>query len=223
MILATLAVASAISASAGAGGGGGGEADRADAPRFRADTKRITGDVRRRITGSSWHRGCPVPRSRLRLIRATHWDFERDVEWGALIVHRNHKRRIVRALRDLFEERFPIRRMKLIDRYGADDHRSMDADNTSAFNCRFVNGTNRWSMHAYGKAIDVNPIENPYVTSGGHVSPPAGEPYADRSRRAKGMIRHGDATWRAFRTADWEWAGDWSGTRDYQHFSSNGR
>ena len=218
-----LAVAAATAAGAGAGGGAGAAGDRADAPRFRADTKRITGDVRRRITGSSWHRGCPVSRSRLRLIRATHWDFERDVEWGALIVHRNHKRRIVRVLRGLFEERFPIRRMNLIDRYGADDHRSMDADNTSAFNCRFVNGTNRWSMHAYGRAIDVNPIENPYVTSGGHVSPPAGEPYADRSRRARGMIRHGDATWEAFRDAGWEWAGDWSGTRDYQHFSANGR
>ena len=66
-------------------------------------------------------------------------------------------------MKRLFRERFPIRRMKLIDSYGADDHRSMNADNTSAFNCRFVAGTNRWSMHAYGKAIDLNPIENPYV------------------------------------------------------------
>lgn len=195
---------------------------RAQAPRFDADTKRITGRVRRTITGSSWHQGCPVPRSKLRLIRATYWDFQRDVERGALIVHKRHMRRIVGVLRDLFDDRFPIRRMNLIDRYGADDHRSMEADNTSAFNCRFVNGTNRWSMHAYGKAIDINPIENPYVTPSGYVSPPAGRPYADRSRDAKGMIHRADGTYDAFRDAGWRWGGDWSGTRDYQHFSSNG-
>ena len=97
----------------------------------------------------------------------------------------------------LFEQRFPIRRIELIDRYGADDHRSMNADNTSAFNCRFVAGTERWSMHAYGKAIDINPIENPYV-SGSHVSPPAGEEFADRSRNAEGMIHAGDEVVKAF-------------------------
>lgn len=222
-IPAALVVATSLSVAVAARPSADPEARQAAAPRFEADTKRITGAIRKRITGSSWRRGCPVPRSKLRLIRATHWDFEREVEWGALIVHRNHKRRIVRALRELFEERFPIRKMNLIDKYGADDRRSMSADNTSAFNCRFVAGTSRWSMHAYGKAIDVNPIENPYVTSSGYVSPPEGEPYADRSRDARGMIHHGDEAWDAFRDAGWKWGGDWSGTRDYQHFSANGR
>jgi poly-gamma-glutamate synthesis protein (capsule biosynthesis protein) len=99
----------------------------------------------------------------------------------------------------------------------------MEADNTSAFNCRFVAGTQRWSMHAYGRAIDINPVENPYV-SGSHVSPPAGAPFADRSRDAAGMIHAGDAVVRAFkRRAGWKWGGSWpGGTRDYQHFSSNG-
>ena len=196
---------------------------RAAAPRFEASTSQITGEVRKRITGSSWHRGCPVARRTLRLVRATHWDFQREVERGAVIVHRKHKRKIIHVLRDLFEARFPIRKMHLIDRYGADDRRSMEADNTSAFNCRYVNGTTRWSRHAYGKAIDVNPVENPYVTPSGYVSPAAGRPYADRSRDAKGMIHHGDAAHRAFRDVGWSWGGDWSGTRDYQHFSSNGR
>jgi hypothetical protein len=112
--------------------------------------------------------------------------------------------------------------MVLIDRYGADDHRSMRDDNTSAFNCRFVNGTNRWSMHAYGRAIDINPRENPYV-SGGFVSPPEGRPYADRSDRRKGMLyRRGSVARPMKRIIGWEWAGDWPGARDYQHFSSNG-
>jgi hypothetical protein len=127
------------------------------------------------------------------------------------------------VMRRLFRSEFPIRRMELIERYGADDHRSMSADNTSAFNCRYVAGTSRWSMHAYGKAIDLNPVENPYV-SGDHVSPPAGEPFADRSRDAAGMVHAGDRVIRAFsRKAGWKWGGSWPGsTRDYQHFSSNG-
>ena len=163
--------------------------------------------MREQITGSSWRRGCPVPRRRLRLIRATrYWDFDRDVELGPLIVHQAEEAGDgSKALRALFNARFQIRKMHLIDRYGADDHRSMDADNTSAFNCRFVAGTNRWSEHAYGRAIDINPIENPYVVRG-HVSPPAGRPYADRSRREKGMIHHGDDAWDAFRDVGWEWA-----------------
>ena len=90
-------------------------------------------------------------------------------------------------MRVLYRRKYPIRRMRLIDAYGSDDRRSMAADNTSAFNCRFVAGTTRWSMHAYGTAIDLNPIENPYV-AGSHVSPPAGRPYADRSSR--GPRRH---------------------------------
>jgi D-alanyl-D-alanine carboxypeptidase len=192
-------------------------------PRFEADTKRITGEVRKRITGSSWRKGCPVPRRNLRLIRASFWDFQRDVERGALIVHKKEKREMVKALRALFDARFRIRKMDLVDRYGADDHRSMNADNTSAFNCRFVAGTTRWSEHAYGRAIDINPIENPYVTPSGHVSPPAGRPFVDRSRHAKGMIHHGDRAWDAFHDVGWEWGGDWSGTKDYQHFSSTGR
>ena len=83
---------------------------------------------------------------------------------------------MVRAMRRLFRLHFPIRRMRLVDAYGADDHRSMDADNTSAFNCRFVSGTDRWSEHAYGRAIDVNPIENPYADGDGYVSPPRRRP-----------------------------------------------
>jgi hypothetical protein len=207
--LTLLAVAASVA--------GGGE------PRFEGHSEPIRGQIEERIVGSSWHRGCPVHHSKLRLLELTHWGFDGDVHRGRLIVHRNEDRAILRVMKRLFKKRYPIRRMELIDRYGADDHRSMNADNTSAFNCRFVAGTTRWSMHAYGKAIDINPIENPYV-SGSHVSPPAGEPYADRSRDAKGMIHAGDEVVKAFaRKAGWEWGGSWPGTtKDFQHFSSNG-
>jgi hypothetical protein len=191
---------------------------------FDGSSEPIRGDVRERIVGSSWHPGCPVGLDKLRLLRLDHVGFDGDVHRGRLVIHQRHDDEILAVFRRLYELGFPIRRMKLIDRYGADDHRSMAADNTSAFNCRFVAGTTRWSMHAYGTAIDVNPVENPYV-SGSHVSPPAGEPFADRSRDGRGMIDGGDAVVEAFRRlAGWKWGGRWSGSpKDYQHFSASGR
>ena len=123
----------------------------------------------------------------------------------------------------LFDARFPIRRMELVDRYQGDDDRSMAADNTSAFNCRFATGSNRvWSEHAYGWAVDVNPRENPYV-AGDFVAPPGGRPYADRSLDAPGMIHPGDAVVRAFSSVGWGWGGSWRSLQDYQHFSLTGR
>ena len=114
--------------------------------------------------------------------------------------------------------------MRLIDAYGGDDRRSMRADNTSAFNCRDVAGRpGVWSQHAYGRAIDINPVENPYVSPDGSVSPRKGRRFADRSRDGRGMIHRGDTAVRAFRRQGWEWGGAWSGAKDYQHFSSNGR
>jgi len=191
-------------------------------PRFEGRSEPIRGKVEERIVGSSWHPGCPVALSKLRLLELTHWGFDGEVHRGRLVVHAGHDQEILAVMKRLFAKRFPIRRIELVDRYGADDHRSMNADNTSAFNCRFAAGTERWSMHAYGLAIDINPIENPYV-SGSHVSPPAGAEFADRSRDAEGMIHAGDVVVRAFeRKAGWEWGGLWSSPVDYQHFSSSG-
>lgn len=190
---------------------------------FLFEASKIDAQTRERITGSSWHPGCPVGIESLRLIHLRFWGFDSDVHRGKLIVHRDAVSAIRSAMRTMFRNHFRIRRMRLIDDYGADDHRSMDADNTSAFNCREVAGKpGVWSRHAYGRAIDINTIENPYVTPSGYVSPPAGRAYADRSRHAPGMIHSGDATTRAFAAAGWGWAGDWSGTKDYQHFSSTG-
>jgi hypothetical protein len=193
-------------------------------PPFDGSSAPISGHVRERIVGSTWHEGCPVGVGKLRLLRVTYWGFDDERHRGRLVVHRRFDDEIIAVMRRLYRLRFPIRRMQLIDRYDADDHRSMAADNTSAFNCRFVAGTSRWSMHAYGLAIDLNPVENPYV-SGDHVSPPAGEAYADRSREAPGMVHRGDRVVKAFeRIAGWEWAGAWPGqTKDYQHFSATGR
>ena len=175
------------------------------------------------MTGLSWHPGCPVPLRDLRLVRARHWGFDGRVHTGRLVVHRDVARAVVRVLRRLYAARFPIRRMVPVDAYGASDFRSIEADNTSAFNCRFVEGTTRWSEHAYGRAIDLNPIENPYVSAGGTTSHRASRRYLRRSPDRPGMAVEGGVVVRAFDAAGWGWGGRWSGDRDYQHFSASGR
>jgi hypothetical protein len=191
-------------------------------PRFRGSVSASDRSTRSRMRWS-WRPGCPVGFADLRLLRLDHWGFDRRVHRGELVVHRDQARRVLGVMERLFRLGYPIRRMRLVDIYRADDDRSMAANNTSAFNCRRVSGSSRWSEHAFGRAIDVNPLRNPYVTSGGRVSPPAGRPYANRARRAAGMIHGGDAVVRAFAAAGWRWGGYWSGSKDYQHFSSTGR
>ena len=194
---------------------------RAADPVFHGSISVIDAQLRERMTGSSWHSGCPVRIRDLRLLKLAHWGFDGTVRHGRLIVHEYQAPRVKRVFEKLFYAHFRIRGMRLIDAYNGSDDRSGDANNTSAFNCRFVAGTRRWSQHAYGRAIDINPIRNPYV-AGSHVSPEAGRPYADRSRYARGMIHGGDAVVRAFAVANWTWGGYWRYPKDYMHFSRNG-
>ena len=190
-------------------------------PPYHATIDRLDAATRAEMTGVSWHRGCPVPLRALRVLHVTIWGFDRQAHRGELIVHRRWADDLTRVFRRIYRARFPVRRMRPVDRYDGSDQRSMRADNTSAFNCRFVAGTTRWSQHAYGRALDLDPVENPYV-SGDHVSPPAGRRFADRSLHRRGMVHRGDVVWRAFHRIGWEWGGSWSGAKDYQHFSSTG-
>ena len=190
-------------------------------PPYRATVERLDHATRREMTGVSWHRGCPVPLRALRVLHVTIWGFDRAAHRGELIVHRRWAEELALVFRRIYRDRFAIRRMRPVDRYDGDDRRSMRADNTSAFNCRFVAGTSRWSQHAYGRAIDLNPVENPYV-AGDHVSPRAGRRFADRSLDRRGMVHRGDVVWRAFHRLGWGWGGSWSFAQDYQHFSSTG-
>jgi hypothetical protein len=192
-------------------------------PEYIATIKPLPDGIRRWMNGVSWRPGCPVPLRDLRLVNLRYWGFDRQAHIGKLVVHADVAKRIAGTFGRLYEVSFPIRRMRLVDYYGADDRTSMEHDNTSAFNCRWRAGQpGVWSQHAYGRAIDLNPVENPYVWSGG-VSPWNGAPYVDRSDRRRGMIFHGDAVWWAFRNRSWEWGGDWTSVKDYQHFSRNGR
>jgi D-alanyl-D-alanine carboxypeptidase len=167
----------------------------------------------------SYRAGCPVPPARLRTVRVSYWDFRGAEQEGAIVVARGVAADVVSVFRRLWQARFPIRRLRPVAEYGGSDEASMAADNTSGFNCRFVGGTRRWSLHAYGVAIDVNPVENPYV-QGARVSPPAGRAYRDRSRLRKGMAVEGGVLVRAFAAVGWKWGASFG---DYQHFSTTGR
>jgi len=189
---------------------------------FTGSVSRIDRETRRLMVGSSWHAGCPTRIRDLRLVNVTYRGFDDRPQHGRLAVHRTWADEILVVFRRLYREGFPIRRVRLVDRFDADDRESMRHDNTSAFNCRFVAGTTSWSQHAFGRAIDINPVENPYV-DGSHVSPRRGRRYLDRSDVRPGMIVRGGVVLRAFQRIGWGWGGAWSSAKDYQHFSANGR
>lgn len=200
-------------------------AREAAAPPFTFSARRLGPTTRAQVEGSSWHRGCPVALDALRLLRIGYWDFGGRAHVGRMIVAAPAVPAMRRAFAALFEARFPIRRMRLVDDYGASDFASIAADKTSAFNCRNATGSSRFSEHAYGRAVDVNPIENPYVYPDGTTVHAASRRYLDRSRHRPGMAFHGGVLVRAFAAAGWRWGGEWRppSATDYQHFSSTGR
>jgi D-alanyl-D-alanine carboxypeptidase-like protein len=188
-------------------------------PPFGSGVSRVTAAQLRH----SWRPGCPVGPSRLRRVHVTYWGFDRRAHTGAFVANEDAVPALVRVFSGLYAARFPIRRMHPIDAYGGNDERSLAADNTAAFNCRYVVGAGprRWSAHAYGEAIDVNPVENPYL-EGGRVHPRAGGSYLRRSRVRPGMATPDGLLVRTFAAVGWKWGGRWTGSPDYQHFSAAG-
>ena len=172
---------------------------------------------------ASWRPGCPVPLDGLRLLTITHWGFDEQPHTGELVVHADDAESIVEVFRSLFDARFPIQQIRVVDEYGGDDNRSMAANNTSGFNCRAATGSTRWSEHAYGRAIDINPIQNPYVTRSGAVLPPEGTPHVARNPDTRGLITADGPVVAAFDAIGWRWGARWSSGKDYQHFSATGR
>jgi D-alanyl-D-alanine carboxypeptidase-like protein len=207
MHIAALALAAVLT--------GGVSAAQGARPDFSAKVEPVRwADVR-----YSYRAGCPVGPAELRAVRVSYLGFDGLAHVGSIVVARRVAQDTVAVFRRLWAERFPIKRLQPVSAYRGSDDASMAADNTSAFNCRFVGGTSRWSMHAYGEAIDVNPVENPYVR-GSIVSPPRGRAFLDRSRYRKGMAVSGGVLVRAFSSVGWKWGASFG---DYQHFSTTGR
>ena len=186
--------------------------------------------LRAELTGLFWHKGCPVSLSRLRVLTIRHWGFDRREHTGQLVVNEDVAAPLARVFVKLYELRFPIRDLQLDDAYGPHRPVADEADVSDAFECRQAvaspctssrsKGTGHWSEHAYGHAVDLNPVENPYVGCG-MTRHRASLPYLDRSRLRRGMVTPDVVA--AFRSIGWGWGGSWSGaTKDYMHFSASG-
>ena len=195
---------------------------------FHTSVQPLSSQQRADLNGPSWHRGCPVALSDLRLLTVTHWGFDGRAHTGQLVVNERFAVPLSRVSRRLYELRVPIRHMSFADAYGPSGSRPADGDVTASFECRQAvpspctggTGTGSWSMHAYGEAVDLNPVENPYVGCG-MTRDPSARRYLNRSRHLRGMVT--PAVVRAFKSIGWGWGGSWSGsTKDYMHFSSTG-
>jgi len=192
---------------------------------FSATIKPVNRYIKQRmVEGKSWHKGCPVPTSDLRYIRLIHKNFYHSERTGELIVHKDVAKEVVEIFRELYEAGYPIRQMRLVSDFGGSDWRSIEADNTSAFNCRNVStGTHKWSKHAYGLAIDINPIENPFVNKRGHIAHRASYRFKKRRHRNgsfadRAMLLKEDKAVRIFEKYGWKWGGEFTPYKDYQHF-----
>ncbi|WP_062430713.1 M15 family metallopeptidase [Herbidospora daliensis] len=188
-------------------------------PEFTSKITKVTRDQVR----YSWRPGCPVGLNDLRMITMTYWGFDDKAHTGQLVVNASVAEDVASVFKKLYDFRFPIKRMELVDKYKGDDYASIDADNTSAFNCRAATGSTNWSQHAYGLAVDLNPRENPYVEADGAHAHSNADDFVDRPLKKPGVINAGDRVVEAFASIGWGWGGDWTGTKDYQHFSKSGR
>lgn len=174
-----------------------------------------------RIYGRSYKADCTVPISDLRYVRALHVDADNRILIGEMICHKSISDDVVTILKTLFEHGYPIERMVLIDEYDADDERSMQANNSSSFNFRYISGTSKLSNHSEGLAVDINPGYNPYVRQRNGVTvvePSCAAPYADRTGSYPYKIVPGDICHSLFISHGFIWGGNWKSVKDYQHF-----
>lgn len=184
--------------------------------------------TRKAMVGVTWQPGCPVALVDLRRVVVPYVDFDGAEQTGAIVVNHDVAEEVGRVFVKLHAARFPFAKIMPIEAFGGDDDRSTIANNTSAFNCRTSFGTDglptkRWSQHAYGRAVDVNPVQNPYVLANGTVGDPNAKAFVDRTIGEPGMATGAGVLVRAFAVAGWKWGGNWRAAKDYQHFSVNGR
>jgi D-alanyl-D-alanine carboxypeptidase len=195
---------------------------------FHASIRPLSPPVRAELQRDAWHQGCPVPLSGLRVLAVSYHGFDGRRHTGRLVVNRSVAAPLARVFRRLYGLHFPIHHMSIAAAYGPRRLRPADGDVSGSFECRqavpspCVGGsrTGTWSEHAYGRAVDLNPVENPYVGCG-QSRDPASRRYFDRSRHRRGMVTAKVVG--AFRSIGWGWGGAWAGaTKDYMHFSASG-
>ncbi|WIV10430.1 M15 family metallopeptidase [Proteiniborus sp. MB09-C3] len=181
----------------------------------------LSEEITEKIVGVSWRENTPVKLDELSYIKVTYWGFDDNECMGEMVVHKKLAQEVIDIFKELYDKKFPIGKIRLIDDYDANDELSMADNNTSAFCSREVTGKKEvFSNHSYGIAIDINPIQNPYV-KGDIVLPEEGSMYLDRGNVRKGMITRDDTCYNAFKSRGWTWGGEWNGLKDYQHFEKD--
>jgi|GEM_PF-3498426 len=174
-------------------------------------------DIKTLITNSSFHENTPFGFDFLTYLTISHVDFDGAHQIGHMIVAYEIGQEVLDIFKEIFEARFPIERIRLIDFYNAEDYLSMADNNSVAFNFRVIAGTTTLSRHAFGMAIDINPVQNPYIR-GNTIWPAAGAAYTNRDDVRPGMIIRGDAVYNAFISRGWIWGGNWRSPLDFHHF-----
>ncbi len=192
---------------------------------YKSSILNITPEIKKRmLEGNSWRQGCPVGLKNLRYVKLAYVDFKGLDAMGELVVHKDVAVEVTEIFEALYAMGYPIHKMKLVSDYKGSDWQSIEADNTSAFNCRNATGSKKWSKHSYGKAIDLNPIENPYVSHSGHIAHKASLKYKKRVHKVqtpadKALLLKDDKATKIFKKYGWKWGGSWHSLKDYQHFS----
>lgn len=186
--------------------------------------QKLPAPIKKKIKGVSYRKNPNIKYKDLRYVQVRYYDFAGKVQDGELIVNKKIARKTVQIFYELYQIKYPIERMELVDEYGADDEKSMRANNTSAFNYRTVAGTSRLSKHALGLAIDINPRINPYINNKGVLTPANAKGYRQRNAKkckekyASYMIQPNSKITKIFKKYGFSWGGDWKYSKDYQHF-----
>jgi hypothetical protein len=204
--------------------------DGQERTRFAGRISPLPAPLAAEMRGTTWKPGCPVPLSDLSLLRFNYWGFDGEVKRGPMVVNASVGPDVLWVFGRLFEAQFPLKRVGLTREF-KESRLETDPNTrrsvTASFNCRPVvtpaGAGDTFSQHSFGLAVDVNPLQNPYVREDGWVRNRFARPYVDRSRSLSGMIEEDDVVVRSFATIGWAWGGHWSGGKDYMHFSLLGR
>ena len=178
----------------------------------------------KQMQGITYHKECPVPLDDLRIVNIKYLGFDDNEHFGDIVVHKDIALEVLKIFEELFTISYPIKKIFPIEKYNGDDFESIEDDNTSAFNCRKAEGSTKYSKHSYGKAIDINPLENPYVYKDGTTSHKDSVKYLIReenndSIENKAVLTSSSQAVQIFKKYGWKWGGDWKSIKDYQHFN----
>lgn len=182
---------------------------------------KIPDDIFEKMQGKSYKADCTVPRDELRYVHVLHMGFDGQTKEGELVVNKAIADDVLSIFEELYQADYPIEKVELVDAYNADDEESMSHNNSSAFNFRFISHTTKISKHGLGMAVDINTLYNPYVkTVDGKLSiePANATAYVDRSKDFPYKIDHDDLCYKLFTKYGFTWGGDWTHSKDYQHF-----